>query len=293
MTRETADPQRPPVVAAVADVRARIARARAAGRSIALVPTMGALHAGHASLLKAAAQGGAFVVASIYVNPTQFGPAEDFHNYPRTLERDLDVCRETGVDLVFAPPHSEMYAENDQTRIRVGALAETLCGPHRPGHFEGVCTVVAKLFCIVAPDVAYFGRKDAQQAVVIRRMVRDLHIPARIEVCPIVREPDGLAMSSRNARLSAEDRAKALALYQALKTGEWLLHQGETSAGKTIAAMRAVLAAHSDLKVDYLSIVNPDTLEDVDPPRGDCMIAGAIRIGDVRLIDNLIVNVTG
>lgn len=275
----------------VAEIRAAVAHARAAKRRIAFVPTMGALHAGHTSLMQSAAKDGACVVVSIYVNPTQFGPNEDFAKYPRTLESDVAACRSVGVELVLAPDHAEMYPSGDQTRIGVGRLAESLCGPHRPGHFEGVCTVVAKLFDIIQPDIAFFGQKDAQQAVIIRRMVRDLHLPVTIEVCPIVRDPDGLALSSRNARLSSENRAKALSLYRALGRGQALLQTGEKSPGRVIAAMRAIIAEYADIKVDYLSIVDPDSLEDLHIPAGRCMIAGAIRIGDVRLIDNLFADV--
>jgi len=276
------------IVHAISEVRGAINLARKRGSTVAFVPTMGALHAGHISLIEAARRPGAYVVVSIYVNPTQFGPGEDFGQYPRTLEADARGCQQAGVDLLFLPSDAEMYAPGDQTRVRPGRLAETLCGPFRPGHFEGVCTVVAKLFNIVQPDVAYFGRKDAQQAVIIRRMVADLAMPMRIEVCPIVREADGLAMSSRNARLSPEHRAIAPRLHQALCLGRDRLRMGETSPGKVIAAMRGYLAENTSIRVDYLSIVDPETLEDLDRPAARLMLAGAIRIGDVRLIDNLL-----
>ncbi len=273
----------------ITDVRQAVAQARAAGRKIALVPTMGALHAGHVSLIDSARRSGAFVLVSIYVNPTQFGPGEDFADYPRDLDADMEVCRQAGVDLVFAPPHDEIYPPGDETRVRPGLLASALCGPFRPGHFEGVCTVVAKLFHIVAPDTAYFGRKDAQQVVIIRRMVRDLRLPIEVVVCPLVREPDGLALSSRNARLNPKDRQRALALYSALAAGEARLRAGERSFGKVVAAMRAVIASHPEISVEYLSIVDPDTLEPATPAASRVLIAGAVRIGGVRLIDNMLV----
>lgn len=272
----------------VSAVRAAVQAVRAAGRRIAFVPTMGALHAGHVSLMEAAGSSGAFLVASIYVNPTQFGPGEDFTTYPRTLDADARACERAGVEVLFAPEHSEIYPPGDETRVRPGRLAESLCGPFRPGHFEGVCTVVAKLFHIVQPDVAWFGQKDAQQAAIIRRMVADLAMPIQIEVGPIVRESDGLAMSSRNARLSAKERAAAPRLYLALCAGRDRLQAGETSTGRVIAAMRRVLGESEGIRVDYLSLVDPDSLEDLAGPAPRMLLAGAIRIGDVRLIDNLL-----
>ncbi len=277
------------VVRTIHDVRSAVQAAERAGRPIAFVPTMGALHAGHLSLIHTAKTDDSFIVVSIYVNPTQFGPTEDFQQYPRTFDADCDACRKVGVDLIFAPTTDEMYPPNDQTRIRPGPLADPLCGPFRPGHFEGVCTVVAKLFNIVQPDTAYFGQKDAQQARVIEQMVDDLRMPVRIVVCPIVREPDGLAMSSRNAKLSPEDRTRALCLYQALCHARDRVLAGETSSGRIIAAMRAVIAQHADIKVDYLSLVDPVTLTDVTLPAASVLIAGAIRLGPTRLIDNLLV----
>jgi pantoate--beta-alanine ligase len=284
-------PTTPGTCHSVSDVRTAVAQARAAGRSIAFVPTMGALHAGHVSLIDAARKDrNAFVVVSIYVNPTQFGPREDLAKYPRTLDADRATCSRAGVDLIFAPTDAEMYPPGDQTRVRPGPLADGLCGAFRPGHFEGVSTVVAKLFNIVQPDVAFFGQKDAQQAVVIRRMVADLNMPIRIEVCPLVRDPDGLAMSSRNARLSAEDRTRALCLYESLCRGRELLQTGQLTTGQIIAAMRAVIAGKGDIAVDYLAVVDPETLVDLDKPAGRVMIAGAIHVGDIRLIDNLVVD---
>jgi len=274
------------VVATNAQVRASVAAARSRGLTIALIPTMGALHAGHISLIDAARD--AFRVVSIYVNPTQFGPTEDFARYPRTIDADCAVCRQAGADLVFAPADSEIYPPGEQTRVRPGPLADTLCGPFRPGHFEGVCTVVAKLFNIVQPDVAYFGQKDAQQALIIRRMVIDLAMPLCIEICPIVREPDGLAMSSRNAFLTPEDRARAICLYRALWVARDMLTAGGSNPGRITAAMRAVIAEHADIKVDYLSIVDAANLRPMESLAGKILIAGAIRVGKTRLIDNMI-----
>jgi pantoate--beta-alanine ligase len=195
--------------------------------------------------------------------------------------------------LIFVPQDSEMYPAGDQTRVMPGALAETMCGLSRPGHFAGVCTVVAKLFNIVQPDVAYFGQKDAQQAIIIQRMVRDLHMPLKIIVCPLIREPDGLAMSSRNARLSPEQREQALCLYRALCKGRDALRSGETFIGRAIAAMRATVAeSGAAIGIDYLSIVDPQTLAPITRPKGRVMIAGAVRVGDVRLIDNILVDLS-
>ncbi len=287
MTKE--EPTAPPVATREGEARSAVAEARKAGRSIAFVPTMGALHAGHTSLIEAADKGGAFVVVSIYVNPTQFGPMEDFNEYPRTLDADREASARAGADLIFAPAHDEMYPPGDQTRVRPGPLSEPMCGAFRPDHFEGVCTVVAKLFNIVHPDVAYFGQKDAQQAVVLRRMVRDLCMPIQIEVCPLVREEDGLAMSSRNAKLTAAQRKQALCLYKALCTARDRLMAGEQTIGGIIAAMRDTIMESGPAEIDYLSIVDPETLEPARKPAGLVMVAGAIRIGETRLIDNMLV----
>jgi len=280
------------VVRRIDGIRAAVSEARNAGRTIAFVPTMGSLHSGHLSLVEAAKKTGALVVVSIYVNPTQFGPNEDYQQYPRTFDADRQACGTAGVDMIFAPEDEEMYPPGDQTRVRPGPLAESMCGACRPGHFEGVCTVVAKLFNVVQPDVAYFGQKDAQQAVVLQRMVRDLCMPTRIEVCPLVREEDGLALSSRNARLTREERERSLCLYKALGTGRDMLMGGEQTTGRIIAAMQAVIAeaGRSEVTVDYLSIIDPETLAPISEPAGRVLIAGAIHIGETRLIDNILVD---
>ncbi|HVP13558.1 MAG TPA: pantoate--beta-alanine ligase [Phycisphaerae bacterium] len=283
--------QEPAVVTTVKDIREAVRRARGQGRTIGFVPTMGALHRGHVSLIEASTKDRHWTVVSIYVNPTQFGPNEDFAKYPRTFDADRDACRSAGAELIFVPQDPEIYPPGDQTRVIPGALAETMCGLSRPGHFVGVCTVVAKLFNIVQPDVAYFGRKDAQQALIIQRMVRDLHMPINIVLCPLIRERDGLAMSSRNTRLDTEQRAQALCLHKALCRGRDDLKSGETSTGRIIAAMRATAAEIAPAAViDYLTIVDPQTLAPIVKPTGRVMIAGAVRVGDVRLIDNILVD---
>lgn len=280
------------IAESIASVRPAIAAARAGGRTIGFVPTMGALHAGHVSLIDRCRADGCFTVVSIFVNPTQFGPNEDLNRYPRTFDADRTACERAGVDVIFAPTAEEMYPPGEQTRVRPGRLADTLCGPFRPGHFEGVCTVVAKLFNIVQPDVAYFGQKDAQQALILRRMAIDLAMPVQIVTCPIVRDADGLALSSRNALLSREERSHALALYRALCIGRDAILRGEASIGRIVAAMRnAVVQSAGSAVIDYLSLVNPDTLEPITPHCPRVLIAGAIRLGGVRLIDNLTVEI--
>lgn len=250
---------------------------------------MGGLHEGHASLIRRSRDAGDFVAVSIFVNPTQFGAGEDFNRYPRRLENDSQLCLESGCDMIFAPPVEEIYPPGDETRVRPGALADALCGPFRPGHFEGVCTVVARLFNIVQPDTAYFGQKDAQQAIIIRRMTADLMFPTRIEVCPIVREPDGLAMSTRNNYLSPEQRKTAAGIYRSLKTGENLIRSGERNAGKVLIAIRRALDDAGPFKVDYISAVDPETLREQDFIAPPVMLAIAARLESARLIDNLIV----
>ena len=273
----------------VREVRSAVADARRAGaRSVGFVPTMGALHPGHYSLIDAARRGCDFVVVSIFVNPTQFAPDEDYRRYPRTIEADLAGCEAHGVDAVFAPAAEEMYGAGSCTTVHVSGPAEGMEGGCRPGHFDGVCTVVAKLFNIVAPDVAYFGAKDYQQAAVVRRMAADLDLPPRIEVCPTVREPDGLAMSSRNAYLSPEERRQAPALLAALRLGERLLREGRADACDLADAMRRHIAENAPLaSVDYVEIVDPVTLASVQTIRGAVVAALAVRFPSVRLIDNM------
>lgn len=252
---------------------------------------MGALHEGHRSLIRAARAECDEVVVSIFVNPTQFGPGEDFERYPRPIEADLEACRQEGATAVFCPAASEMYPEGARTTVRVAGLTEGLCGAHRPGHFEGVTTIVTKLFNLVAPDRAYFGQKDYQQSVVIRRMVRDLLWPLEIVVCPTVREPDGLALSSRNAYLSPAEREQALSLSRALFWARDEILRGVRDTAALIAGMRERIEAAGPCSIDYIEIVDADELTPMPVARGRCVLALAVRIGQTRLIDNVLVDV--
>ncbi len=274
----------------LAEVREYLRPYRLAGKQIGLVPTMGALHEGHRSLMRAARGGCDQVVVSIFVNPTQFGPGEDFDKYPRTFDADWAACQAEGVDAVFCPPVSEMYPGDSVTWVTVKRLTEGLCGAHRPGHFDGVTTVVAKLFNIVQPDVAYFGQKDAQQATVIRRMVNDLLWPLQIVVCPTVREADGLAMSSRNAYLSPADRRQALSLSASLFWARDQILAGRRVVPDLAAEMRRRIEAAGPCSIDYVEIVDADELTPLEVVRGRCLVAVAVRIGGTRLIDNVVVD---
>jgi pantoate--beta-alanine ligase len=276
------------LITTVAEMKAFALDARARGRSLALVPTMGALHEGHLSLVRQAHRQCDIVVVSIFVNPAQFGPAEDFARYPRTLEKDLEALRTSKIDAVFAPSEAEMYPEGFQTFAEPGEIAALFEGAHRPGHFRGVATVVLKLFNLVRPDVAYFGQKDFQQVQVIRRLVEDLNLDVRLVVCPIVREADGLAMSSRNAYLSPQDRQAALALPRCLRRAEELVHAGESETPKLLEEMRQILAAEPRAQVDYLAIVEPARLQPVKRVAAGSVALVAARVGTVRLIDNVI-----
>jgi len=267
--------------------------ARRNDRILGLVPTMGALHEGHLSLVRAAQQQCSPVVVSIFVNPKQFGPAEDFQKYPRTFEADRAVLERLGVDYVFAPPPEEIYPPGFRTSIVVEGLGDTLEGRSRPGHFRGVTTVVMKLFEIVQPRFAFFGRKDAQQLRIIRQMTGDLNLGAEIVVCPIVREPDGLAMSSRNAYLNANDRRAATALYRSLDAVRREVASGERSATRLLAALRRVLDADPAIALDYAEIVDADTLEPVMALRNTCYVLLAARVGSTRLIDNALIEQAG
>ncbi len=273
----------------VEQIRAFLVPLRRARERIGLVPTMGALHEGHRSLIRRAKAECDVVVVSIFVNPTQFGPQEDFSAYPRPLEADLAICREDGADVVFCPPVSEMYDPAAATTVSVARLTERLCGAHRPGHFNGVTTVVAKLFNIVQPDVAFFGQKDAQQAVVIRKMVRDLLWPIEIVVCPIIREPDGLAMSSRNAYLSPAERQQALSLSAALAWAREQVAGGERSTPILIEGMTRRILEAGPASIDYVEVVDAEELTPVPQIEGTCLLALAVRIGRTRLIDNVVI----
>lgn len=268
-------------------VREIVREARSVGREIGFVPTMGALHAGHVSLIEAARRDGTFAVVSIFVNPTQFGPKEDFSSYPRDEAGDLAKCEQAGAGLVFMPPIEAMYPPGAETTVHVAKLTDTLCGPRRPGHFDGVATVVTKLFNIVQPDRAYFGEKDAQQLAVIRRMTRDLDLPIEIVGCPTVREADGLAMSSRNAYLSPAERAQAPCLHRSLCLAREQIARGETNPEAVLSAMREFILAAGPAEIEYVSIVDPETVQPVERIARHVLIALAVRIGRTRLIDNL------
>jgi len=262
--------------------------ARQANRRLGLVPTMGALHEGHLSLVRAARAACDAVAVSIFVNPTQFGPNEDLAKYPRSFERDRELLEREGVDLLFAPAAEEMYPGGAVTWVTVEALGSKLDGRSRPTHFRGVTTVVAKLFHIVEPDVAFFGQKDAAQFAIIRRMVRDLNLPVEVVACPIVREPDGLAMSSRNAYLDAGQRKQALVLHRSLMRAQQLADAGERSAANLAAAGRTEFAAERSVRLDYFEIVNPETLDPLEDVSQGALVAVAAFVGTTRLIDNIL-----
>jgi len=266
----------------------RTSRAKLAG-PVGFVPTMGYLHAGHISLVQRARQECASVVVSIFVNPTQFGPHEDLAKYPRDLPRDLEMLKEAGVDLVWTPTVEVMYPPGFQTWVTVEALTAPLEGAQRPGHFRGVTTVVAKLFNAVQPQYAYFGQKDAQQAAVIRRMTRDLDFPIEIVVCPTVREPDGLAMSSRNTYLNPEERKAATVLFRALSAAKTAYEQGERRAEVLRQIMRQVIEAEPLARLQYVSCADYDSLEELETVSGKTLLSMAVFIGNTRLIDNFVI----
>ena len=280
-------------VRTVAEVRAELRPARRAERVVGLVPTMGALHEGHLSLIRHARATCDVVVVSLFVNPAQFGEASDLAAYPRDEARDVALAAEVGADLLFAPELAEVYPPGFATTVHVGGLTETLEGVHRGvGHFDGVATVVTKLLNMVGPDVAFFGQKDAQQALVIRRLVLDLDLPVRIEVCPTVREPDGLALSSRNVHLRGADRERALALREALAAAEASLGAGERDAAVLRAAALAAMRGRG-VEPDYLELVRTDDLSPVSRVDGEVLVAVAASVGSTRLIDNTILNANG
>jgi pantoate--beta-alanine ligase len=276
----------PNIVKTAAELRQVLARVRREGKLIGLVPTMGALHEGHLSLVRAAKAECGCTVASIFVNPTQFGPNEDFSNYPRTLDADLKQLGDCGANVAFVPDNAEMYPPDCATAVEVGAVAEPLEGQCRPGHFRGVATVVLKLFNMVQPDVAYFGQKDFQQTAVIRRMVADLNVPVTIRVCPTVREPDGLALSSRNRYLSPAARQRALVLSKSLRLAADRLAEGQRDALRIASEMRDLIETAPDARIDYVALVDPDTLQPVDRIAGPTLAVLAVKIENTRLIDN-------
>jgi len=281
------------VAKTIESVRKLVGAARREGKRIGFVPTMGALHVGHVSLIEAAAKERDFIVVSIFVNPTQFGPGEDFESYPRPIDADLDICSKAGVDVVFAPTPKEMYPAENITWVTVEKLTEPLCGRGRPGHFRGVTTVCAKLFNIVCPDVAYFGQKDAQQAIVIKRMVADLNMPLEIVICPTVREPQGLAVSSRNQYLSVQEKEDATAIYKSLQQCRRMIDSGVVDAGEIIVSMRQILQQVPAIEIEYVSIVDAQTLENAETIAGKVLAAVAVRLGPARLIDNILVDADG
>ncbi|MFY9702894.1 MAG: pantoate--beta-alanine ligase [Terriglobales bacterium] len=276
------------ICASISEARSACRDARANHRRVGLVPTMGALHEGHLSLVRAARAQCDVVAVSIFVNPTQFGPAEDLSKYPRQFERDCRLLEQEGVDILFAPSIEEMYPQGAISWVVVEGLSEKLDGRSRPGHFRGVTTVVAKLFHVIEPDAAYFGQKDAAQLAVIRRMVRDLDFPVEIVACPIVREADGLAMSSRNAYLNREERQRALVLQRSLQEARRQFDAGERLAARLIAAAKEVFVREPQVRLDYFEVVDPETLDPVERISGRTLVAVAAFVGTTRLIDNVV-----
>ncbi|MBN2199144.1 MAG: pantoate--beta-alanine ligase [Candidatus Aminicenantes bacterium] len=277
------------IVTSVRAMKSAAARFKAAGRTIGLVPTMGSLHEGHLSLVRASKKAADVTVVSVFVNPSQFGPGEDLKTYPRDLKRDARLLRAEGADILFHPRPEEMYPRGYRTYVEVHDLQNRLCGASRPTHFRGVCTVVLKLFHIVRPDRAFFGRKDAQQAVIIRRMAEDLDVDVRIEIRPIIRDSDGLALSSRNAYLSAEERRAALVLTRSLKEAKMTIERGENRSAAVLARIRRRVAAEPLARLDYAAVVDPEDLEPLAVIQGRALVAVAVFIGRTRLIDNVTV----
>lgn len=276
------------IAATIEEVRSQVSQWRKEGLSVGLVPTMGYLHEGHKSLIDKAVEQNDRVVVSVFVNPIQFGPGEDLATYPRDLDRDAALCENAGADLIFHPEPETMYFDDFCSFIDMDGLTKGLCGKTRPTHFRGVCTVVGKLFNIVAPDRAYFGQKDAQQLAVIRRMVRDLNFNLEIVGCPIIREEDGLAKSSRNTYLSPEERKAAVILHKGLSEGEALVKSGETNAARVKQAIRDVIESEPLAKIDYVELVDFDNMEEIDTLKKPFLAAVAVYIGKTRLIDNFI-----
>lgn len=266
---------------------------RRAGKSkiIGFVPTMGALHAGHLSLIRQAVKDNNVVVVSIFVNPAQFGPKEDLKKYPRPLKNDLELCRKCGVDFVFLPDNKSMYPPGFSTFVGVEGLSDVLCGALRPGHFRGVATVVTKLLNIIRPDTLYLGQKDAQQAIIIVRMIKDLNFPVKVKIMPIVRENDGLALSSRNSFLNKKERSDAVVLSKALRLAESLVKNGQRNGHVIINRLKQLIAKKKTAKIDYISIVDLNNLRPLKKISENCLIALAVRIGKTRLIDNIIINI--
>jgi pantoate--beta-alanine ligase len=280
------------IIKSIGDLRKAVRSARSAGRTIGVVPTMGYLHEGHLSLMRRARQENDLVVATVFVNPTQFGPNEDFDAYPRNTQRDIDLMRAENVDIAFMPEADALYPDGYATYVEVqGPMTQTLCSASRPGHFKGVTTIVAKLFHLTAAHRAYFGEKDAQQVAVIRQMARDLDFDLEIVACPTVREPDGLAMSSRNSYLSESQRTDAVVISQALFEARDMIAAGQTQAGKVIDHIRTRIEAVAQAHIDYLAVVDSNTLNDLEVLDGSVLIAVAVKFGNTRLIDNLAIDI--
>lgn len=276
------------LVHTVSEVRKQVKQWRDEGLSVGFVPTMGFLHEGHQSLIAASVKENDRTVVSIFVNPTQFGPNEDFEAYPRDIKKDSALCGDTGADLIFNPEPEEMYPDGFCTYTNITGLSDALCGKSRPIHFKGVCTVVSKLFNIVCPDRAYFGEKDAQQLAIIKRMVKDMNIPVEIKGCPIVREEDGLAKSSRNTYLNEKERKAALVLSKAIFAGRDMVNAGERDARKVVAAMTGIIESEPLAVIDYVEMVDMETMQNIDVAEGNILCAIAVKIGKTRLIDNFI-----
>lgn len=270
------------------EVRAQVKEWKKQGLTVGLVPTMGYLHEGHQSLIKKSVGQNDRTVVSVFVNPIQFGPNEDLESYPRDLEADAKLCEATGADIIFNPEPEEMYADGFVSFINMTGLPNALCGLTRPIHFKGVCTVVGKLFNIVTPDRAYFGQKDAQQLAIIMRMVKDLNFDIEIVGCPIIREADGLAKSSRNIYLTAEERKAAVVLSKAVKLGQQMIADGEREAAKIVGAMKELISAEPLATIDYVEMVNMDTMQSIEKAEGHVLCAMAVKFGKARLIDNFI-----
>ncbi len=256
---------------------------------IGFVPTMGALHDGHLSLIKQAAKDNQIVVVSIFVNPLQFGPGEDLKQYPRPVKKDLELCRKQSVDFIFLPDNKIMYPQGYSTFVDVGRLSQLLCGAKRPGHFRGVATVIAKMLNIVRPDNLYLGQKDAQQAVIISRMIKDLNFPVKVNVLPIVRLKDGLALSSRNAYLNKNERTSAVVLFKALRLAETLVSNGQRDTKRILSRMKQLIEKNTKAKIDYISIIDQEQLKEINKVKIGSLIVLAVKIGKTRLIDNVII----
>jgi pantoate--beta-alanine ligase len=274
----------------IEQVRTAVRAARKKNKTIGLVPTMGALHIGHISLIEAAVKQTDFVVVSIFVNPTQFGPSEDFEHYPKSLDADLAICEKYGVDLVFVPDVEEMYPQENLSWVSVDKITEPLCGRLRPGHFKGVTTVCTKLFNIVLPDYAFFGQKDAQQTAVIKRMAADLNMPLEIVVCPTIREAEGLAVSSRNQYLNEQQKRDAALIYKSLEKCRSMVESDIFESELIISKMRKIINESPDIDIEYISIVDTDTLESLKLINKTALVAVAVKLGPARLIDNIIVD---